>query len=92
MDHIYVYILRCADDTLYTGWTNHLDGRIRAHNAGRGAKYTKSRLPVTLVYTEPCANKSEALRREAQIKQLSRKEKQALCKQYLKSKNQHPFS
>ncbi len=92
MNHICVYILRCADGTLYTGWTNHLDGRIRAHNAGRGAKYTKSRLPVTLAYTEPCANKAAALRREAQIKRLNRKEKQALCEQYLENKNQHPGS
>lgn len=79
-DTCFVYILRCADDTLYTGWTNNLPARIKAHNAGHGAKYTKSRRPVTLVYAECCATKSAALRREAQIKKLTRAEKLSLCK------------
>ncbi len=74
----YTYILRCADGTLYTGWTNDLDRRLKAHNAGHGAKYTRARLPVHLVYFESFATKEEALRREAAIKKLSRLRKQAL--------------
>ena len=73
-----VYILRCGDGTLYTGSTNDLPRRIRAHQAGRGAKYTRSRLPVELVYQEPAADRSAALRREAAIKALTRGEKLAL--------------
>ncbi|MDD6207187.1 MAG: GIY-YIG nuclease family protein [Clostridiales bacterium] len=81
MDH-YAYILRCSDGTLYTGWTNNLEKRLKAHNAGKGAKYTKSRRPVTLEYYEAFATKSEAMKREAQIKKLSRRQKEALinCK------------
>ncbi len=75
----YIYIVECADKTLYTGWTNHLDERIAAHNAGKGAKYTKIRLPVKLVYSEALSSKSAALKREAEIKKLSRLEKLALC-------------
>ena len=71
----YTYILRCADGTLYTGWTNDLDRRIETHNRGRGGKYTRARLPVTLVYAEPYESESDARRREVQIKQLSRAEK-----------------
>lgn len=70
-----VYILLCRDDTLYTGWTNDLENRITAHNAGVGAKYTKVRLPVKLVYSEILSTKSEALKREIQIKKLRKKEK-----------------
>ncbi len=70
-----VYILRCGDGTLYTGCTNDLTRRLAAHSAGRGAKYTRARLPVELVYTEPAADRSQALRREAAIKALSRGEK-----------------
>ena len=70
-----VYILRCGDGTLYTGSTNDLPRRLRAHQAGRGAKYTRSRLPVELVYQEACADKSAALRREYEIKQLTRVQK-----------------
>lgn len=73
-----VYILRCADGTLYTGCTNDLARRLRTHSAGKGAKYTRARLPVELVYTEPALDKSQALRREAAIKALSRSEKLAL--------------
>lgn len=68
-------MLRCADDTLYTGWTTDPEKRVKVHNAGRGAKYTKFRLPVSMVYCEVCVDKSEALRREAEIKKLSRKQK-----------------
>lgn len=68
----WVYILRCADGTLYTGATNDLDCRLAAHNAGRGAKYTRARRPVALVYREAAADKSAALQREAALKKLAR--------------------
>ena len=71
----YAYILRCCDGTLYSGWTNDLENRLQAHNSGRGSKYTRSRLPVKLVYFEEFESKSEAMRREAAFKQLSREEK-----------------
>ena len=71
----YTYILSCADGTLYTGWTNDLDRRLATHNAGRGGKYTRARLPVTLVYHEEFATKEEAMAREWAIKQLTRSEK-----------------
>lgn len=74
----YVYMVRCADGTLYTGCTTDPERRIRVHNQGRGAKYTRSRLPVTLVYSEPAENRSAALRRERAIKALTRAEKLAL--------------
>lgn len=74
----WVYILRCADGTLYTGCTNDLSRRLAAHNAGKGAKYTRSRRPVELVYREEVPDKSAALRREAAIKGLRRIEKLAL--------------
>lgn len=71
----YVYIVECADKSLYTGWTTCLEERIRAHNQGRGAKYTRSRGPVRLVYWEEWETKAEALRREAAIKKMSRSRK-----------------
>ncbi|NMB26794.1 MAG: GIY-YIG nuclease family protein [Tissierellia bacterium] len=71
----YVYILECADKTLYTGWTVDLDNRLKTHNAGKASKYTRSRLPVKLVYVENHNNKISAQKREWDIKQLSRKEK-----------------
>lgn len=74
----YTYLLRCADGTLYCGWTNDLTARLAAHNSGRGAKYTRGRGPVTLVYSELFESRSEAMRREAEIKQLTRGQKQAL--------------
>ncbi|MDD7115013.1 MAG: GIY-YIG nuclease family protein [Lachnospiraceae bacterium] len=74
----YTYIVECRDKTLYTGWTTDLEKRIRTHNEGTGAKYTKSRAPVRLVYYEQYETKQEALKREYAIKQLSRKEKLAL--------------
>ena len=73
-----VYLLVCSDNTIYTGCTNNLQKRIDAHNAGRGAKYTKARRPVTLLKFFPCQNKSEALRLEYKIKQMTRKQKLAL--------------
>ena len=78
----YTYIVQCSDGTLYTGWTNDLDKRIKAHNDGKGAKYTKPRLPVELVYAKGHATKEEAMKDEYRIKQLSRKRKQELCKEY----------
>ncbi len=74
----YVYILQCADHTLYTGITNQLQHRIDAHNAGTGAKYTRGRGPVTLLYFETFNTHSEALKREFAIKQLSRRQKLTL--------------
>jgi putative endonuclease len=73
------YLLECADHTLYCGITNDLDKRLVAHNAGAGAKYTRGRAPVKLVYAEACDNKSDALRREREIKLMPRREKLALC-------------
>lgn len=74
----YTYLLRCADGTLYCGWTNHLEERVQIHNEGKGAKYTKCRRPVELVYYEVFETKQEAMRREAAIKRLTRREKLGL--------------
>jgi predicted GIY-YIG superfamily endonuclease len=74
----YVYILRCADGSLYTGSTNDVPKRLAAHAEGRGAKYTRGRRPLALVYTEACADKPQALRREAAIKKLRRARKLVL--------------
>ncbi len=78
MDKAYVYIIKCSDDTLYTGWTNNLDKRIKKHQAGSAAKYTRGRLPITLVYYEEVNNRSQALVREAQIKKMTRTQKKSL--------------
>lgn len=74
----YTYIVECQDGTFYTGWTNHLEERVENHNKGKGAKYTRSRLPVKLVYYETYASKKEAMKRECEIKRLTRKDKLAL--------------
>ena len=74
----YTYIVECSDGTLYTGWTTNLDNRIKAHNSKTGAKYTRSRTPVKLVYYEEFATKEEAMSREYHIKQLTRKQKDEL--------------
>ena len=74
----YTYILRCSDGTYYTGWTNHLKKRVDVHNSGCGAKYTRGRTPVELVYFEEFQTKEEAMSREAAIKKLTRKEKEKL--------------
>ena len=84
------YILQCSDNTLYTGWTNNIKKRLQAHNRGQASKYTRSRRPVTLVYAEPHAIKQEAMRREAEIKQLSRKQKEALIKSSQEQMFSHP--
>lgn len=68
----YAYLLLCADGTLYAGWTNNLRQRLRAHNAGTGAKYTRARRPVRFVYAEPFATKEEAQKRECQMKKMRR--------------------
>ena len=78
----YVYIVECNDNTLYTGWTNNLEKRIKAHNDGKGAKYTKSRRPVELVYYETFSQKEDAMRREYAIKQLNRAGKRKLVENF----------
>ena len=77
----YLYILRCKDDTLYTGITTDVEKRLEAHRSGKGAKYTRGRGPLELVYRECCENHSEALKREAKIKKLSREAKELLVKE-----------
>ena len=77
----FTYILECSDGSFYTGWTNNLERRVKAHNAGKGAKYTKSRKPVKPVYFETFLTKQEAMRREWEIKQLSRVEKWKLIQE-----------
>ena len=79
-DTHYVYILSCADGTLYTGYTTDPERRVDEHNEGKGARYTSPRLPVELVYRESFASRSQACRREYEIKQLSRSEKQKLVR------------
>ena len=76
----YVYLLRCADDTLYCGWTTDLEHRVRVHNSGRGAKYTRSRTPVKLVYFEEFEDRKDALSREWHLKRLPREEKLLLIR------------
>jgi putative endonuclease len=72
---VYVYILKCSDGSLYTGWTNDLEKRLVAHNAGTASKCTRARRPVELVYSEIVESKSDALKREAAIKRLTREQK-----------------
>lgn len=76
----YTYIVECKDGSYYTGWTNRILKRIKAHNDGKGAKYTKGRRPVKLVYLEVSDTKEQAMKREAAIKKLTRKEKENLIK------------
>lgn len=78
MEQNYTYMVRCNDNSLYVGWTNHLEQRIKAHNAGKGAKYTRAKRPVELVYYETFATKQEAMSREYHLKKLSHKEKERL--------------
>lgn len=81
MGENYTYILKCSDGTFYTGWTNDLEKRLKAHNEGKGAKYTKARRPVTLVYYECFFSKEEAMKREYEIKHLTRKKKEKLIEE-----------
>lgn len=78
----YTYMVRCSDGSLYTGWTNDLEKRVKCHNAGKGAKYTKPRLPVRLVYCESFDTKEAAMRREAAIKKLSKAKKEELVTKF----------
>lgn len=80
MKKAFVYIVECRDNSLYTGWTTDLEERIKTHNEGTGAKYTRSRRPVKLVYFEEVENRSTALKREAAIKKLTREKKLKLIK------------
>ena len=76
------YILKCSDNSLYTGWTNDIIHRLKMHNEGKGAKYTRGRGPVELVYLEEFDTKQEAMSKEAKIKRLTRKEKILLIENY----------
>lgn len=80
----YTYILKCSDNTFYTGYSNNLDKRLEVHNSGKGAKYTRGRLPVELLYFESFESKSQALKREYAIKQLTRKQKELLIMDKIK--------
>lgn len=85
MTYGYVYILRCKDDSLYTGWCVDLKKRLELHNSGKGAKYTRSKRPCKLVYYEEIDNKSEALKREIAIKKLTKAKKEDLVRSFNKS-------
>ncbi|MGL5416109.1 MAG: GIY-YIG nuclease family protein [Clostridium sp.] len=82
----YIYILKCKDNTLYTGWTNDLEKRFKAHNEGKGAKYTRGRGPLELMYYEEFADKKEAMKREYEIKQMKREKKLNLIEERNKIK------
>jgi len=79
----YVYLLRCSDNSLYCGITNNLSNRLKQHNRGKGSKYTRFRLPVKFVYLEIAENRSVVSKREYRIKQLTKKEKELMVKNYL---------
>ena len=78
----YAYILLCSDGTYYCGWTNDPEKREKAHNSGRGSRYTRARRPVRMVYIERCADRSSAMRREAGLKKLSHEEKRKLAETF----------
>ncbi len=78
----YTYILKCSDGTFYTGWTTDITRRLKTHNAGRGAKYTKTRRPVELVYLEEHETRADAMKREIQIKKMDRKRKMTLIEKW----------
>lgn len=80
----YVYIIRCKDKSLYTGWTNNLERRFRAHQEGKGAKYTKGRGPLELVYFEEFEEKIKAMKREYEVKKMSREEKLKMIENFKK--------
>lgn len=82
----FVYMVECADGTYYTGWTNQVEKRLTAHNSGTGARYTRGRLPVKLVYMEEMPDKRSAQRREVEIKRLSRRQKENLIEAALGSR------
>ncbi len=78
----YTYMVRCADGSLYTGWTTDIEKRVKCHNEKKGAKYTKARLPVELAYYETFETKEDAMRREAAIKKLTKQKKELLISQW----------
>ena len=78
----YLYILRCGDGTLYTGITTNVEKRLETHRSGKGAKYTRGRNPLELVYRENCGSHSNALKREAAVKKLSREQKEMMIREY----------
>lgn len=82
----FVYMLRCKDGSLYTGWTNNLERRLAMHQQGKGAKYTRGRRPVELVYSEEVQDKETALKRECEIKKFSKQQKTLLIKESFESK------
>lgn len=82
----YAYLVRCSDNSLYAGWTNDIEKRLQAHNAGTGAKYTRARLPVTIAYLEAFDTKSEAMKREAALKRLTHRQKEQLVLEWNRSK------
>lgn len=84
------YMLRCSDGTLYTGWTNNIEKRLKAHNEGKGGKYTRTRIPVELVYLEEYDTRQEAMSREVQIKRLTRRDKEELIRK--KAENRSDYS
>lgn len=86
MADYYTYMVLCSDNTLYTGYTDNLNRRVEAHNSGKGAKYTKARLPVELVYWETYSTKQEAMQREYAIKQFSRAQKLKLLPEDIRQK------
>lgn len=88
----FVYILRCADGTLYTGWAKDVTQRVAAHNAGRGARYTRAHRPVELMYTEEVATIGDALKRELAIKGYPREKKLAMCMAPAMKKKRRPKS
>ena len=79
----YIYILKCSDQTFYTGWTTDLEKRLKAHNEGKASKYTRGKLPVKIVYYESFRKREEAMKREYQIKKLSRKQKEELIRKHI---------
>jgi putative endonuclease len=83
----YCYIIKCADGSYYTGWTTNLERRLAQHNAGHGSRYTRSRLPIKLVYTEKLPDRSTAMKRERAIKRLPRAKKSELVKAAIASRN-----
>ncbi len=82
MNNYFVYMVRCSDDSIYTGITNDLEKRMKMHNLKKGAKYTRSRIPVKLIYFEKCLDRSQALKREIAIKNLKRDEKIKLARKF----------
>ena len=80
----YAYMLRCSDNTIYSGYTNNIEKRVETHNSGKGAKYTRNRRPVELVYYEEFLTKSEAMQREYEFKHLMRSQKEAMIKSFKK--------